>query len=657
MNHIASFPGKYIQGSGAIRQLEELISQFGSKAIILTSPSAGKHLPEKYLHPPLSDQAHIERFGGECSEEELERIAGRIQQQQADVMVGMGGGKVIDAAKIAADRAGMPVIIVPTIASTDAPCSGCAVTYTPDGVFEKVHYQRSNPTVVLVDTDIMAKAPHRFLVAGMGDALATWFEARSCAKTTSVNECGGLGTKAGLHLAKLCYDLLLDYGLQAKLDNQAGKVSDSLDNIIEANILLSGIGFESGGLAAAHAIHNGLTALPETHAFYHGEKVAFGLLAGLHMMDAPVNELNEVYGFCKAVGLPVTLAELGISADNKSGLMQVAQKSAEKDSPIHHEGSDITPEKVYDALLRADAFGRQVLSGEGSNMLFPVEGYLDIADMNVWYRIAGRGNNTPLLLLHGGPGISSHYLEPLAELASDRPVIFFDQPGCGRSDRVKDITKVDIPYFVNALEALRQKLGLKQFYLYGQSWGSLLALEYYLEHPEGVKALIFSSPLISTPAWIRDADLLIRTLPPETRDAILKNEAAGTVDSPEYQQAMMVFYERFVARKLPWSDDFQKSMEQMALEIYNHMWGPSEFTVTGLLRTHDRSESLKDIRVPVLYLCGEFDEARPETIRQFHTMTPDSKMHVVPGAAHLTMHDAPGVDAGVIRGFLGALRD
>ncbi len=366
MNQVASFPGKYIQGSGAIQQLEELIRKFGNKAIILSSPSAMKNLPEKYSQSPLSERTHAERFGGECSEAELKQIAERIHQEEADVMVGMGGGKVIDAAKIAADRADIPVIIVPTIASTDAPCSGCAVTYTPDGIFEKVHYQRSNPAVVLVDTDILAKAPPRFLVAGMGDALATWFEARSCVKTASVNECGGLSTKAGLHLARLCYDLLLNYGVQAKLDNESGKVSEALENIVEANILLSGIGFESGGLAAAHAIHNGLTALPETHSFYHGEKVAFGLLAGLHMMGSPENELNEVYEFCKSVGLPVTLAQLGISAENKAGLMQVAQKSVEEGSPIHHEGSNINPEKVYDALLKADAFGNQAVKQQNN---------------------------------------------------------------------------------------------------------------------------------------------------------------------------------------------------------------------------------------------------------------------------------------------------
>ncbi|MDR4988524.1 MAG: glycerol dehydrogenase [Bacteroidales bacterium] len=360
MNRVAFFPGKYIQGNGAVAELEGLIRQFGSKALLLTSPTALKQLPEEYLAPPLSDLIHIGRFGGECSEEELKHIAELILREQTDVMVGMGGGKVIDAAKIAADRAGMPVIIVPTIASTDAPCSGCAVTYTPDGVFEKVHYQRSNPSVVLVDTGIIARAPHRFLVAGMGDALATWFEAQACARTSSVNECGGFSTNAGLHLARLCYDLLLDFGLQAKLDNETGEVSKALENIVETNILLSGIGFESGGLAAAHAIHNGLTALAETHDFYHGEKVAFGVLAGLHMNGAPIHELNEVYGFCKAVGLPVTLAELGIAAENKEGLMQVAQKSVVEGSPIHHEGPDITPGKVYDALIMADSFGRNL---------------------------------------------------------------------------------------------------------------------------------------------------------------------------------------------------------------------------------------------------------------------------------------------------------
>lgn len=359
MNLIASFPGKYIQGTGAIRLLEELVDQYGSKAMILVSPSARKQLPQEFISSSYADRFCIEPFGGECCEDELGRLAERILNEKANVMVGMGGGKVIDTAKIAADRAGMPVIIVPTIASTDSPCSGCAVTYTPEGVFEKVHYQRSNPSVVLVDMDILVRAPVRFLVAGMGDALATWFEARSCAATLSVNECGGHSTLAGQQLARLCYDVLLQHGLQAKMDNEAGIVTPALNHIAEANILLSGIGFESGGLAAAHAIHNGFTALAETHAYYHGEKVAFGVLTGLHLTGSSDHELDEVYGFCRAVGLPVTLSDIGVSATNTDGLKQVAGKAAEEGSIIHHEGPGITAERVYDALLMADSYGRK----------------------------------------------------------------------------------------------------------------------------------------------------------------------------------------------------------------------------------------------------------------------------------------------------------
>ncbi len=356
MNNVAYFPGKYIQGRGAIQELEKLASQFGSKTIILASPTAQKFLPETlYHHPGLI----IETFQGECSEEALEVLSNRIREEKAEVMVGMGGGKAIDTAKIAADRAGLPAIIVPTIASTDAPCSGCAVTYTADGVFEKVHYQRLNPAVVLVDMDIIAKAPVRLLVAGMGDALATWFEARACQTTSSVNECGGLSTLAGQTLARLCYDVLLEHGLQAKTDNEAGLISAALNHVAEANILLSGIGFESGGLAAAHAIHNGLTVLPQTHDFYHGEKVAFGLLAGLNLTNSPEEEIQEVYEFCASVKLPVTLSEIGLSKITKEEMMQVAQKSAEAGSSIHHEGRDITAEKIYKALIKADARGQQ----------------------------------------------------------------------------------------------------------------------------------------------------------------------------------------------------------------------------------------------------------------------------------------------------------
>lgn len=359
MNKIAAFPGKYIQGQGALNTLPDMIRLMGSKGLMLVSPTVESMILPKYLKQDLSDLATIELFGGECSEEELDRLAKVIISKNADVMIGMGGGKTIDTAKIAADRANIPVIIVPTIASTDAPCSGCAVTYTKSGIFEKVYYQRSNPAIVLVDMDIIAAAPVRFLVSGMGDALATWFEARACNKTISTNECGGRSTLTGLNLAKLCYDILLEHGLQAKIDCEQGKVSPALEAITEANILLSGIGFESGGLAAAHAIHNGLTALDETHAYYHGEKVAFGVLAGLHLNSAPLEEMVTVYSFCEKIGLPTTFAHIGIKNPEPDKLMKAAKKASEEGSSIHHEALKVTPEKVLEAMIKADKMGRE----------------------------------------------------------------------------------------------------------------------------------------------------------------------------------------------------------------------------------------------------------------------------------------------------------
>lgn len=363
----AVFPGKYIQGVGAIRELPHLIDVLGKRGLILASPSVSKRvLPECGVD--LAAAAVVtEVFRGECCENELARLATVIAKEQVEVLVGMGGGKTIDTAKIAADRAGLPVIIIPTIASTDAPCSGCAVLYSSEGIFDSVHYQKSNPAVVLVDVGIIAAAPTRFLVAGMGDALSTWFEARSCERTQSPNECGGYATAAGMSLAKLCYETLLAYGVAAKVASERHLVTPAFERIVEANILLSGLGFESAGLAAAHTIHNGLTALEETHAFYHGEKVAFGVLAGLQLTDASPQESATVFSFCEAVGLPTTLADIGLGDAQRQKLLLAAERTCAPEQPIHHEAGRITPARVLDALLAADALGQGRKSGERSS--------------------------------------------------------------------------------------------------------------------------------------------------------------------------------------------------------------------------------------------------------------------------------------------------
>jgi len=355
----AVFPGKYIQGLGALGELPALIGLLGKQGLILASPSVrDKVLPACGIDWQ-AQAIPIELFRGECCEPELARLSAILAEERVDVLVGMGGGKTIDTAKIAADRAGIPVIIIPTIASSDAPCSGCAVLYSPDGIFDSVCYQKTNPAVVLVDVGIIAAAPTRFLVAGMGDALSTWFEARSCDRTQSANECGGQSTTVGLHIAKLCYETLLQYGAAAKVASERQLVTPALEHIVEANILLSGLGFESSGLASAHSIHNGLTALAETHSFYHGEKVAFGVLAGLQLTDAAPEESAAVFSFCEAVGLPTTLADIGLGSTDRETLRLAAEKACAPEQPIHHEAGRITPEKVLHAMLAADALGQR----------------------------------------------------------------------------------------------------------------------------------------------------------------------------------------------------------------------------------------------------------------------------------------------------------
>jgi glycerol dehydrogenase len=357
MKKKAVFPGQYIQGQEVINDVPELINLFGSNGLIIGSKSVKEKILPEFASKEIFRKIPFELFGGECCEDELNRLALIIKRNNIDVIIGMGGGKVIDTAKISADRAGIPVVVVPTTASTDAPCSGCAVTYTNNGIFEAVHYQKKNPAAVLVDMNIITNAPVRFLVAGMGDALATWFEARSCERTQSVNECGGLSTLAGLNIAKLCYDTLNKYCTAAKIANEKHIITPALEYITEANILLSGIGFESSGLASAHAVHNGLTALEETHAYYHGEKVAFGVLTGLHLTGALPDEIDCIYSFCENVGLPTTFSDIGIRNADRNNLMIAAVKASAPDQAIHHEAIEITTEKVLDAMIMADSYG------------------------------------------------------------------------------------------------------------------------------------------------------------------------------------------------------------------------------------------------------------------------------------------------------------
>jgi len=354
------FPGRYVQGQDARKRLGKELERFGEEGFVVCGNYVAKNLLQDF-EPYLSNGIHarIEEFGGECSDEEIQRLLQLVKSSNPDFIVGLGGGKVIDTAKAVANQSCLPVAVVPTIAATDAPCSALSVIYTEGGEFRRLFFHRKNPDLVLVDTQIIADAPVELLVSGMGDALATWFEAQSSMSSYAANMTGDLGSFTAYTLARLCYDTILEYGILAKSACENGVVTPALERIVEANTLLSGLGFESGGLGAAHAIHNGFTVLPEARKRYHGQKVAFGTIASLFLTDKPAAIIGEVYDFCESVGLPTTLTDLGLIEISDDELMKVAHASCAEEETIHNESIPVTPYMVFAAIKAADAEGKR----------------------------------------------------------------------------------------------------------------------------------------------------------------------------------------------------------------------------------------------------------------------------------------------------------
>lgn len=358
-------PGKYIQGRGAIHRLGKSLEQLGSeRPLILSDPIVPEIMGDDL--EGLSGAVNAE-FGGECSPEEIDRVSAAASENGADAIVGIGGGKTMDTAKAVAHPAGLPLIIVPTIASTDAPTSSLSVVYDEEGAFKEYRFFGRNPDAVIVDTAVIARAPVRFLVAGIGDGLSTYFEADASSRTRKQTMAGGAPTQAAIAIARLCYDTLLEHGLAARLAVEQGAVTPAVEKVVEANTLLSGLGFESGGLAAAHSVHNGLTVLEGTHHYWHGEKVAFGVISMLMLEERPAAVAEEVVDFCLEVGLPVTLEDIGLEGVSREELEKVAEAACADGETIHNEPFDVYPQMVVDAMLAADAFGHQrraLLAGE-----------------------------------------------------------------------------------------------------------------------------------------------------------------------------------------------------------------------------------------------------------------------------------------------------
>jgi len=360
-------PGRYIQGYKELSNISKYVSQMGESFFILASKRRIEDL-QSVIEGSFQNSGknlHFETFDGECSKNEINRLSKIIRANKCDVIIGLGGGKVLDTAKAIAYYEKMQVVIVPTVASSDAPTSALSVIYHDDGIFEEVVIFDKNPEMVLIDTDVIAKAPARLLVAGMGDALGTYFEARGCVEAYRDNFVDGKFTKSSYALAQLCYQILLEDGLKAKISAENNVVTKSLNNVIEANTLLSGIGFESNGVTAAHSIYYGFTVLPEHHLTYHGEFVAFGTIALLVLENRPKQEIDEVVRFCDSVGLPTTFEDLKMPDITMEQLQKVANAACVSTETIHNEPFKVSSEEVIGAILMANEIGTRYKKNSG----------------------------------------------------------------------------------------------------------------------------------------------------------------------------------------------------------------------------------------------------------------------------------------------------
>jgi len=273
------------------------------------------------------------------------------------------------------------------------------------------------------------------------------------------------------------------------------------------------------------------------------------------------------------------------------------------------------------------------------------EGYLEVPGGRVWYRAvapdSGAGDATPLLCLHGGPGFTHYYLEALEALAGRRRVIFYDQLGCGRADRPDDVSLWTVDRFVEELAQVRSALGLDRLHLFGSSWGGMLAMQYVLDRQPELESLTLCGSPASMIRWVADCEELLAAEPEATRKTIREHEAADLTACPEYQAAILGFYRKHVCRLDPWPAGFERSFAEAGYQVYNTMNGPSEFTVTGTLKTWDIMDRLPEITVPTLLIGGRYDECTPGHMAEMHRRIAGSELVTIEDASHLCFAEQP----------------
>jgi glycerol dehydrogenase len=350
-------PSKYVQGAGVLNQLGTYVKQYGERPFVVSGRTSFSKVKARVQASLLS--AGIPLVGyvdsvTECTRAKINEVSAKAEEIDVDIVIGCGGGKAVDTAKAVAERLHVPSISVPTQCATNADGMADAVIFTDDHKFMEDLYLSRPPVLVLVDTEIVGRAPPQYIVQGMGDALACAFEKPAYAASQRAKKAGDQATTAALDVNLRCFQTLMTHGLQAKKDVEAGKITEAVEAVVEAIKLQSGFGFGGGGCAAAHAVHNGLTILPGI-ARKHGEIVAFGTLVQMVLEKRPMGEIERVMRWCKSMGLPIRLQELGQL--DRGQLYLAADKACDPSDSMVCMPFLVTPKMVLDAMEEADKLG------------------------------------------------------------------------------------------------------------------------------------------------------------------------------------------------------------------------------------------------------------------------------------------------------------
>ena len=359
-----SSPSSYVQGKNVLFHSDKYLKGFWKKPLLITDDEVYKIVGQKF-EQYLKDHGYdvqLVKFNGESSTNEINRISDIGKTKNATAVYGLGGGKTDDTAKAVADNLNIPVCVMPTLASTDAPCSRLSVIYTDDHAFDHYRFYNHNPNLVLVDSQVVAGAPTSLLISGIADALSTNVEAQAVAQANADNMDDEKQTLVGNAIAQKCEDTLFKYGHIAVNDVKAHVVTSALEKLIEANTLMSGLGFESGGLAGAHAIHDGLTTLSETHNNTHGQKVAYGTLTQLMLEGASQKRYEKYFKFLLSFGLPTKLADLGLENASDNDLLKAAKAACSKNDTMDRLPFKVEPDDVVQALKAVDSYTKNYLA-------------------------------------------------------------------------------------------------------------------------------------------------------------------------------------------------------------------------------------------------------------------------------------------------------